>query len=258
MNCREAEILIVAGVYGRLTPEERAELENHSGACPTCAGLIAKSAPLLDLRARAGEEDAPLPDWEKSWSRISAEALDKRPRRMGVFGRSDLGWAVWVRRATAAAAVLLVFVLGYFAGRRLLIDRSDEAVEAVAAGSSSRISPFLESGQIMLAEYADNLGPVLVNFLNRGDVRPPEGLRELERRVVRDMLVQTRLLRSLTAASGGAHGRLDDLLLDLEFILTSMANMAPEDKESADHLDRMIREKSVSLRLRDLAAFSTI
>jgi hypothetical protein len=255
MNCREAENLIVAGVYGRLTPEERAELENHAGACPACAGLMAKSAPLLGLRARAGEDDVPLPDWEKSWSRIAAEALDKRPRRPGVFGRTSPGWPVWAIRATAAAAVLAVFVLGYFTGRGVLFDRPGETA---AAGSSLPVSPAAESGRIMLAEYADNLGPVLVNFLNRGGVRPPEGLRELERHVVRDMIAQTRLLRSLAAADGGTEGRLGELLQDLEFILTSLANMAPDDKESADQLDRMIRETDVSLRLRDLAAFSTI
>jgi len=263
MNCREAKNLITAGVYGRLTPEERAELENHSADCRACARLYEKSSPLLGLRAGAGEEEVPLPDWDKSWSRISAGAIDIRPPRAALFARPAFGRTGWTRGAIAAAALLLVFAIGYFAGRRHLDDRSADAAAAVTADAAARGSispafPFAASAQVLLAEYADSLGPVLVNFLNRGDVRPPDGLREIERRVVRNMLEQTRLLRSLSAESGGADGRLGDLLQDLEFILTSMANLDPEDKESADHLGRIIREKEISPRLRDFAAFSII
>ena len=256
MNCREAETLIVAGVYGRLTPEERAGLESHAETCPACRGLMAEWATILDLKALPEKEAVPFPDWEKSWSRISAEALDKHSRRRSVFRRPVPGGPVWARPAAAAAAVVLVFALGYFAGRRVLIDRPGEAVETASAASSPAVSPISVSGRVLLAEYADNLKPILVDFLNRGDVRPPAELAALERRIVRDMIGQTRLLENLAAESEDAGLR--GLLLELEFILTSMANLDPEDKESTDHLGRMIREKDVALRLRDLAAFSTI
>lgn len=231
-------------------------MENHAAACRACASLYEKSSPLLDLRTGSGEEKVPLPDWEKSWSRISAGAIDIRPRRATLFARLIFGRTGRTRRAIAAAALLLVFAIGYFAGHRLLDDRSADA--AAARGSVSPAFPSAASAQVFLAEYADSLGPVLIDFLNRGDVRPPDSLRELERRVVRNMLNQTRLLRSRAAESGGADGRLGDLLQDLEFILTSMANLDPEDKESADHLGRIIREKEISPRLRDFAAFSII
>jgi len=250
MNCREAETLIVAGVYGRLTPEERAGLESHAEACPACRGLMAEWMTVLDLKVLPEKEAVPFPDWERSWSRISAEALDKPSRRRSVFRRPALGRPVWARPAAAAAAVALVFALGYFAGRRVLIVRPGEAV------SSPAVSPISVSGRVLLAEYADNLKPILVDFLNRGEVRLPEELAALERRIVRDMIGQTRLLERLAAESEDAGLR--ELLLDLEFILTSMANLDPEDKESTDHLGRMIREKDVAVRLRDLAAFSTI
>ncbi len=245
MNCREAENLIAAGVYGRLTPEERAELERHAGACSGCAALLEKWVAVLNLRDEAPEGDAPLPDWEKSWSRIAAEALDKRPRRRSVLGWT-VGWSLGARRAAVAAAVTLVFVLGYFAGRGVLVHRPGQAVATAARGT----------GEVNLAEYADNLRPLLVDFLNRSGVRPPEELVELKRRVVRNMLDETRLLQRLAAERG--ESGLGDLLSDLEFILVSMANMDPDDRESADQLSRMIREKDVSLRLRDLAAFTTI
>jgi hypothetical protein len=257
MNCREVEILITAGVYGRLTPEERAELEGHAATCPACAGLLEKWAALIDLRAHTGEEDVPLADWERSWLRIADKAPDKRPRlRWAVFGRPEFGRHVWARRATAAAAVILVFVIGYFAGRSVLFNRSGEAVRTAVVSPAIGRYPLAESGEVVLTEYAANLRTLLVDFLNRSDVRPPESLVELKRRIIRDMLGQTRLLKRLAAGSNDPE--MADLLADLEFILTSLANLNPDDKESADHLGRMIREKDVSLRLRTLAAFSAI
>lgn len=255
MNCRDAESLVAAGVYGRLTPEERAALEGHARTCPACSALLEKWAGIHELSARAGEDDVPLPDWEKSWARIAAATIGKRPRRRSVFGWLSFGGPAWARWAGAAASVILVFAVGYFAGRRFLTDRSSGAIRP-AAGRDVGISALSGSVQAELAEYADNLRPILADFLNRGDVRPPNGLLELRRRVVRDMLGQTRLLMGLAEESGDAG--LKDLLSELEFVLTSLANMERDDKDSADHLGRMIRERGVAARLRDLAAFSTI
>jgi hypothetical protein len=250
MDCREAESLVTAGVYGRLTPEERATLEGHARTCPACSALLEKWAGVHELRARTREDDVPLPDWEKSWARIAAGTVATRRRRRFTFGRPALGWPVWARRAAAAASVILIFAAGYFAGRRFISERPGEGPRTTAA------APSAGSAEVRLAEYADELRPLLADFLNRGDVRPPEGLVEVRRRLVRDMLGQTRLLKGLVEESGDAG--LKGLLSDLELILTSLANMGADDKDSADQLARMIRERDISPRLRDLAAFSTI
>ena len=255
MDCREAENLITAGVYGRLTPEERTDLERHARTCPACSALLEEWAGIHELRARAGEEDVPLPDWERSWARIAAATIGKRPRRRSAFELFAAGGPVWARWAAVAASVALVFAVGYFAGRRLVPGRAGERFRA-AAGTAAGALPPAGSVEGRLAEYADNLKPILIDFLNRGDVRPPDDLVELRRRVVRDMLGQTRLLMGLAEESGAA--ALKDLLSELEFVLTSLANMEPDDKDSADHLGRVIRERGVAARLRDLAAFSTI
>lgn len=256
MDCREAENLVTAGVYGRLTPEERAMLEGHARTCPACAALLEKWAGIHEIQTGAREDEAPLPDWEKSWSRIAAATLEPRPRRSLFFGWPGLGWTVWARRAAAAASVILIFTVGYFAGRRFISERPGEGPRTTSAGRSVAASPPAGSAEVRFAEYAGNLRPLLADFLNRGDVRQPDDLVELRRRLVRDMIGQTRFLKSLVEESADAG--LKGLLSDLELILTSMANMGADDKDSADHLARMIRERDISPRLRDLAAFSTI
>ena len=255
MDCREAENLITAGVFGRLTPEERTDLERHARSCPACASLVEEWTGIHELKAQTPEDDVPLPDWERSWARIAAATIGKRPRRPSVFELFTAGGPVWARWAGVAASVILVFAAGYFTGRRFLTDGSTGAPRPAAGPNIGILTP-AGSIQAELAEYADDLRPILADFLNRGDVRPPDDLVELRRRVVRDMLGETRLLMGLAEESGDAG--LKDLLSELELVLTSLANMEPDDKDSADHLGRMIRERGVAARLRDLAAFSTI
>jgi len=245
MNCRDFQNLIVIAVHGRLTADERSELDRHLSACQECAARHERYAPLIDLQAKAedGVADVALPDWEKSWAVISEKALPHGKPRSRFF-------TLVPRWVPVAAAVLLVFALGYFVGRGILVDRTTSSPGVASAVIADQPSPLL------FANYADSLKPVLVNFLNRSDVRPPDELRALEREIIRDILSRTRLLRSLAAESEDA--ALGDLLIDLEFILTSMANLVPGDTESAVHLERMIREKDIAPRLRELASTATI
>ena len=245
MTCRDFQDLIVIGVHGRLTADERRELDRHRAECGACAALYERFTALMDVQEKSVNESAsvPLPDWGKSWAVIAEKALPRKSPRSRFF-------TLVQRWAPAAAVIFLVFALGYFFGRGFLV-RNTAYGPGVAAFSSSDLS-----SPLIFADYADNLKPVLFNFLNRSDVRPPAELRALEHEIIRDMLSRTRILRSLAAESEDAV--LGDLLLDLEFILASMANLTPGDTESADQLKRMIRERDVPLRLRELASPATI
>ena len=245
MNCQNFQDLIVIGIHGRLTAAQRNELDRHRSTCDECAALFERHASEIDLQAKAvtGAASGPLPDWEKSWAVISDKALPRKRRPSRFF-------ALVPRWIPATAGILLVFVLGYFAGRGILVESTTSGPAIAALSPSDLPSPFV------FADYADNLKPVLASFINRGDVPPPEELRTLEREIIREMLTRTKTLKSLAAESGDTTR--GDLLLDLEFILTSLANLAPGDTKSAVHLERMIREKVVALRLRELASRVTI
>ena len=49
MNCAELEILICDYVDGTLAPAEKAEVERHLTACPTCAELARDSAAAVNF-----------------------------------------------------------------------------------------------------------------------------------------------------------------------------------------------------------------
>lgn len=241
MNCRDFHDLVVIAVHGRLSAAEREEIDRHRSACAECAALYDRFEGLMDLQAEALEEAAsvPAPDWDGSWAEIAERALPEKSLFLRFVGRVPR----WV---PAAAGILAVFVLGYVAGRGILVD------SVVSRPGMAGLPPSDRGPSLLFASYADSLKPVLISFLNRGDVVAPAELRALEREIVRDMLSRTRILRDLAAASGDAE--LADLLVDLEFILTSLANLTPGDKASAALLERMIREKDVPLRLRELVS----
>lgn len=245
MNCQDFHDLVAIGVHGRLSAEQNTEIDRHRSSCPECAALYERLEGLIGLQTEALEEAAsvPPPDWNRSWEAIADKALPERSPFLKSFARVP-GWV------PAAAGILVVFVLGYVAGRGILVD-------SVVSRPGLAAHPASERGRSTLfASYADGLKPVLTSFLNRGDVVPPAELRALEREVARDMLSRTRVLRDLAAASGD--DELADLLVDLEFILTNLANLTPGDEGSAALLERMIREKGVPLRLRELASPTTI
>ena len=228
MNCKQAEKVMIVAVFGTLKEEEETALEEHVSRCRKCARRWEQTALLREQADKI--PSFPLPDPDRSWA-VIAERLSKR-RRLPRRGRS------W-RWAPAAAVLLIVFVAGFFFGRRLFLTPSATLTQAP-----------LDLSEASFESYADHLQPILVDFLNRNGVRNPESVRWLEQRIVSDLLDRTRLFKSLIPEGGSP--ALRELLQDLEFILTAMDNLEPEDRDTARHLVGLIREKDVSLRLQRL------
>lgn len=222
--------MITVGVFGELEPDEKALLESHLRDCPSCARFFEGSKA---SRAMFEIPDQyPRPDWDRSWEIIAAGALGRTKtwRLFGLPGR----WAV------AAASLLVVFAMGFFFGRR--VQKPPMGPAGVSLASAAEPSP--------LSRFAETLEPVLIDFLNRGETERPRDIADLERKIVRSMLTETRLLRALAASSGDAE--LAAFLEETETILLSLANLRPGDRESADALGREIRERRIRSKLRDL------
>jgi hypothetical protein len=224
---------MVIAVYATLKKGEEYALKEHVSRCRKCAQRWERTA---HLRKKADKTASfPVPDPDRSWT-VIAERLSKS-RRLPI---RRLSW----RWAPAAAVLLLVFAAGFFLGRRMFF---------VQPGPPMQTSIDLSAGS--LESYADYLQPVLVDFLNRNGIQNPESMKQLERRIVSDLLDRTRLLKSLIPEDGSP--LLKDLFQDLEFILTAMDNLEAGDSDTARHLVGLIRDKEVSFRLRQLIRTQT-
>lgn len=236
MNCQDYQDLIVIRVYGELTDEQERTLRTHIQQCQECSRMAQRFAQHSGLLSRPEPEE--LPDWDASWRAISKQSFPASRKAWGLLQR--LPKPVW-----AAASVVLVFVLGFFAGKQFVF-RGPAAASAGLVSLDQADSPF--------ARYADDLEPLLIGFLNRTDqnLQPEaEQLRRIENLVIQDMLLQTRLLKHLTDRHTNAE--MLEFLEDLEVILLGMANLRSGDRESLDQLQKIIREKNLKLRLRSLS-----
>jgi len=106
MNCEESQNLITISVYGKLTASEKDQLKAHLRECSRCARNFDKVEKLSHLLN--DKEDIPLPDKEKSWQIISANAFKSKGN--------------WLERlmpkkpAYQLSYALLLLVVGFSAG----------------------------------------------------------------------------------------------------------------------------------------------
>lgn len=106
MNCEESKNLMTIGVYAKLTPSEKAQLEEHLRECLRCARIYEKVEKMNQLFNE--KQDLPLPDKEKSWQIISATAIKRKAGRLQRF--------VPRRPVFQFSVALLVLVVGFAAG----------------------------------------------------------------------------------------------------------------------------------------------
>ncbi len=230
MNCEDFKNSIITGIYGKLTASQKEDMENHVRKCPKCERLYQRTQGYYGVFEE--KEAIPMPDWEKSWAVISEKTTRKRSR-FTLFP--------YKRYALAATSVLVVFILGFFTGRRFFFRAQNGSLLEAPADFHYASTQY----------YAESLELLLVNFTNQSDQEAKESFNEVERKIITDVLAQTRLLKLIASRRGDPV--LQELLEDVELILIGISNLAPEDKDSADQLNQFIIEKSLKLRLRQLA-----
>lgn len=236
MKCEECKNLITVSVYGKLTSSEKNQLEDHLRECSECNRIYEKSENLSSLFE--DKEEIPLPDKEKSWGIISAKAVQKKVGRMIFFPYKKL--------AFAASALVIVFLLGFFIGKRVFFP---------GPGQTSPESIAWQSDESPIQRFTEGLEPILINFMNRTDARKQEEMSDIEKLVIKDMLIQTKLLKHLVSQRDDP--RLLQLLEDIEFILVGISNLRPQDQESAAQLTRLIRENEIKFKLKAFFASKT-
>jgi hypothetical protein len=236
MNCEECKNLITVSVFGKLTPQEKRQLEEHLRECPECTRIYEKSENLSSLFE--DKEEIPLPDKEKSWEIISSKSVQRKSGRTIFFPYKKL--------AFAASALIIVFLLGFLIGKRMFFP---------GPGQTPPESLALQGYESPVHRYTEGLEPILINFVNRTDARKQQEMSDIEKQVIKDMLTQTKLLKHLVSRRDDP--RLLQLLEDIEFILVGISNLKPQDQESAAQLTRLIRENEIKFKLKAFFASQT-
>jgi hypothetical protein len=183
------------------------KLENHIKECRECSLDFDYTKKVFNA-LEEDKVDIPEANWEKSWKKIDAGAHKKPARQKSSF--------LFPRWAYAAAALLLVFVLGAIIGRFLFFPGQQTLDEQGLPPSSI---------QLTLQEYFEELKPVLVEYANFTSSEKGEETILMDKEMARNLLIQNILLKSIVAKTDPT---LVQLLDDVDFVLKEISSLIKE------------------------------
>ena len=224
IGCDEIRDLLVICVYGKPTPEQARRVQEHVSTCPACARICEKLGGYEDLLET--DRDAPLPDWAGSWGIIAEKALRRR-----AWFRLPLS-----RRLRLGASVAAVFVVGLIVGRYLLLPPGP--------GVPTRLADHRPTSA---SEFAEQVDLLMVNFLNREESTAGYEMTDLERKIIGEILLQTRLLKVLSSGRNDVPTR--EILEEVEIALVGISNLNSGDEPSAKQLADFITRSRLRSRL---------
>ena len=228
MKCKKYEEQIILHLYGELDEKERAELENHINECPECSRDFAYTKKVFKALDKIKQE-IPEANWEKCWREIDTGA-HKKPR----LQKSSFFFPRWVY---AAAALLLVFVLGAIIGRFLFFPGQQAPDEQALSPSSI---------QFTLQEYFEELKPVLVEYANYTSSEKGEETILMDKEMARNLLIQNILLKSIVAKTDPT---LVQLLDDVDIVLKEISNLKKEDRQTPALIKELIHEREILFKM---------
>lgn len=217
MNCKQCQKLITLYAQDEVSPDEKRILEEHLRECPTCFQVLKRERIITESIDR-DSLDLPAPDWEASWKVISTQPQ-----------QAEKGWK---RLILQTAAVLAIFIVGAVIGKFVFFQT--ERVEEITT-----FSP--------LQRYFSQVRPVLAGFMNTSINQVTEYDMEMEKKIIQEMLVETRLLKQGVYEQDNPY--LQKLFDELEIILIEISNLKYGNEQSKKMIIKMIREKRMPFKL---------
>jgi len=220
MNCKKYQNLISLYAQDEVNPEEKRLLEDHLRECSTCSQVLKRDRIITESIDR-DSQNLPAPDWDVSWKVISTQSQ-----------QAEKGWK---RLVIQTAAVLAFFIIGAVIGRFVLfpVEQAEEMTD---------FSP--------LQRYFSQVRPVLTVFMNTSIDRATEYEVEMEKKIIKEMLVETRLLKQGVYEQDNPY--LHKLFDELEIILLEISNLKYGDERTKKMIMEMIQTKGMPFKLKAL------
>lgn len=228
MKCKKSKEKIVLYLYGELNKKEKAEVENHIKECPECSRDLAYTKKIFKVLDEAKEE-IPDADWEKCWEEIGNGTEEKPARQKRFFFLPQ--WAF------AAAAVMIIFIAGIFAGKYWFFPSQKSPLQQTV--SSESLKPLLK-------EYFDSLKPVLVEYANYTPSEKGEETITMDKEVARGLLLENLLLRRIVTKFDPSLGQ---FLEDVDIVLMEIANLKKEDRRTPSLIRELIHQREILFRM---------
>ena len=229
MECSHIKKLLVIDIFGKLTQSQKDELRKHIENCRSCADLVRRSKAYSGLLTE--NIDIPVPNWEHSWQNIRKRTFLSKKR---IDRPAMIPYRKWI---LAAVTCCFIFFIGFMIGKHTFLNHPQQAV--------------VQSVDELLSAYSENIQMLFIDFTNSRFENRNEETTLFEAEIISVMMQQTRMLKYLASQK-----KLEDLAIlleDIEFILVSISNLRPEDRDSRSQLNQLIRQGSLRVRLQALS-----
>jgi hypothetical protein len=229
MRCKKFKEKIVFYLYGELDKKESAELEAHIKECSACSQDLEYTKNVFLTLDEVAKDKIPEADWGKSWKRIDAGLPETRPQQR-IFGLVP-GWVY------AAAALVVVFVLGIFIGRY----KYPSGQESMAQQELSQ-----EFIQTSLKEHYENIKPVLVEYANYPSSKKGSESITIDKEIIRNLIIQNILLKRLITEKNPSA---EQVLEDVDMVLREIENLEKQDTRTPALIKDLIYQRDILFKM---------
>ncbi len=225
MACKKYKEKIVLHLYGELSEKDSKELMEHIQECSDCAEDFEYTKKVFHVLDETKIEDVPEANWDKCWGVIEPGIQERKRRRWGL--------PLVPKWAYAAAALVLVFIVGLFVGRMNVVQPRASRSQPLE-GPQSAMYPSIQ-------EHLDSLTPLLVEYANYTP-SPEDGKITIDQKLVRSLIIQNILLKRMIAEK---NPNLAQLLEDVDLVLREIANLEEEDTETLSMIKELIQQRGI-------------
>jgi len=230
MRCKKYREKIILYLYDELIDIEKTEVEKHIEGCSDCADDLEFTKKVFKLVDVTKDEKVPEGNWETCWQRIDARTVPA-PKKLK-------GFAFPYRTVFAAAAILIVFVIGIVIGKFWLPSRQKSQLPLEA--SAATIEPSLKN-------HFENLKPVLTEYANYTPSEREETTIIVDREVLESLLIQNYLLKK--ALENLDNPSMEQFLEDVELILREISNLEKEDRSTLSMIKETINQRDILFKM---------
>ena len=223
-------------LYGELDAGRKAELENHIIDCAGCQQELEYTKKVFAALDDSKPSYTPEGDWEKYWEIIQPRTFMQISGKQRI--KSDKrAFSAFPRWGYVAAALILVFLLGIFAGRIWFFPAFQDNSRDARTGISYKFA---------LNEHLDELKPYILEYANYNKYENGAQYITVDKKLVQHLLIQNVLFKKALAEKDPSAAQ---LLEDIDLVLHELANMEEGDEWILSMIRELIQKRDILFKM---------
>jgi hypothetical protein len=236
MVCKKYKKDMILYLYGELDADRKAALGNHIIDCADCRQELEYTKKVFAALDDSKPSYTPEGDWEKYWEIIQPRTFMQTSGKRTI--KSDKrAFSAFPRWGYVAAALMLVFLLGIFAGRIWFFPDFQDNSRDAQTGLSYKLA---------LNEHLDELKPYVLEYANYSSEENGGQYITVDKKLVQHLLIQNVLFKKALAEKNPSAAQ---LLEDIDLMLQELANMESGDEQTPSMIRELIQKRDILFKM---------